>query len=72
MQATANKTPTPPSNEDTDSDQSASESDAEQEQPQLAPNSAAPPVPVRTPQQMIQERNRQLQQMQNGQQNPQN
>jgi hypothetical protein len=70
MQSTANNTPAPPRNDDTDADQQASEPEAEQEQP--PPNSSGPPVPVRTPQQMIQERNRQLQQIQNGQQNPQN
>ncbi len=72
MQATVNKTPAPPSNEDTDADQQAPEPEAEQEPPQPVPNSPAPPVPVRTPQQMMLERARQLQQMQNGQQNPQN
>jgi hypothetical protein len=71
MPSTANKTPAPPNN-DADADQQAPEPEAEQEQPQPPPNSSGPPVPVRTPQQMIQERNRQLQQMQNGQQNPQN
>ncbi len=63
------------SEDDNDSDQSASESDAEQEQPQPPQNGAAPPVPVRTPQQFIQnlqERERQANQNQNGQQNPQN
>ncbi len=70
MQNTANKTPPSPNNDDADSDQQAPEPEAEQEQP--PPNSTAPPVPVRTPQQMIQERNRQLQQTQNGQENPQN
>jgi len=72
MQTTASKTPAPPTNDDADSDQSAPEPEAEQEQPQPVPNSSGPPVPIRTPQQMIQERNRQMQQMQNGQQNPQN
>lgn len=72
MQTTAKKTPTPPSNEETDSDQQAPEPEAEQEQPPPPPNSSGPPVPIRTPQQMIQERDRQMQQMQNGQQNPQN
>ncbi len=70
MQNTANKTPPSPNNDDADSDQQAPEPEAEQEQP--PPNNTAPPVPVRTPQQMIQERNRQLQQTQNGQENPQN
>jgi len=68
MQATA-KTPAPPNSDDADSDQQAPEPEAEHEPP---PNSPGPPVPIRTPQQMIEERNRQMQQMQNGQQNPQN
>jgi hypothetical protein len=72
MQSTANKTPAPPRTEDTDADQQTPEPEAEQEQPPTAPNGTAPPVPVRTPQQMMQERVRQLQQTQNGQQNPQN
>jgi hypothetical protein len=71
MQATANKTPAPPKNDDTDSDQSAPEPEAEQEPQPPPPNSSGPPVPIRTPQQMIQERNRQMQQSQDGQQNPQ-
>ena len=70
MQSTAKNTAPTPSNDDTDADQQAPDPEPEQEQP--PPNSTAPPVPVRTPQQMIEERNRQLQQMQNGQQNPQN
>ena len=72
MQSTASKTPAPPKSDDADSDQQAPEPEAEQEQPQPPPNGAGPPVPIRTPQQMIQERNRQMQQMQNGQPNPQN
>lgn len=68
---TAAKTPTPPNNDDADSDQQAPESEVEQE-PQPPPNSSGPPVPIRTPQQMIEERNRQMQQTQNPQQNPQN
>ncbi|MGO9324939.1 MAG: hypothetical protein ACLP07_10295 [Terracidiphilus sp.] len=70
----ANNTPAPPNNEDTDADQTAPEPQVEQEPPQPIQNGAAPPVPVRTPQQImqeIQERGHQ-QQTQNGQQNPQN
>jgi hypothetical protein len=65
---TAHNTAPQPSEDDNDSDQSPPE--AEQEQPPPQPVQNGSPVPVRTPQQMIQERDR-LQQ-QNGQQNPQN
>jgi len=61
-----------PDNGDTDADQPPPEPQADQEPPAPA---AAPPVPMRTPQQIIQEmqeRQRQMQQTQNGQQNPQN
>jgi hypothetical protein len=75
---TANNTPSP-NHEDTDADQSAPEPEPqpEQEEPQPTQNGAAPPVPMRTPQQImqeIQERQRQQQnaQQQGGQQNPQN
>ncbi len=68
---TANNTP-PPNNEDTDADQPP-EPQAEQEPPQPEQNGAAPPVPVRTPQQIMQEmQERQRQQQQNGPQNPPN
>jgi hypothetical protein len=70
MQSTAKNTAPTTGNDDTDADQQAPEPETEPEQP--PPNSTAPPVPLRTPQQMIEERNRQLQQTQNGQQNPQN
>ncbi len=68
-------TNTPPANdEDTQADEPAPEPQPEPEPPQPAQNGAAPPVPVRTPQQImqeIQERERQRQN-QNMQQNPQN
>jgi hypothetical protein len=67
-QNAANNAPTPASNEDTDADQPAPEPEVEQPPPP-PPNNAAPPVPIRTPQQIMQERQ---QQQQNGQQNPQN
>jgi hypothetical protein len=70
MPNTAHNTAPQPSTDDNDSDQSPPE--AEQEQPPPQPGQNGAPVPVRTPQQMIQERDRQMQQMQNGQQNPQN
>lgn len=67
----ANKA-TPPSNDDTDAEQPP-EPQAEQEPPQPEPNGAAPPVPVRTPQQIMQEiQERQRQQQNAAQQNPQN
>jgi hypothetical protein len=68
----ANNTPAPAGNEDTDADQPAPEPQPEPE-PQPGQNGAAPPVPMRTPQQIMQEiqdRERQ-QQNQNGPQNPQ-
>ncbi len=73
LQSTPKNAATQVSENDNDSDQS--EPEAEQEQPQPPQNSVAPPVPVRTPQQAIQdfqERERQANQNQNGQQNPQN
>jgi hypothetical protein len=70
-QNTANNAPTPPSNEDTDADQPAPEPEVEQPPPP-PPNSTGPPVPIRTPQQMMQEVQQRQQQQQNGQQNPQN
>ncbi|MEI9969708.1 MAG: hypothetical protein WDM87_14200 [Terracidiphilus sp.] len=68
-QNTANNAPTP-SNEDSDTDQPAPEPEVEQPPPP-PPNNTGPPVPIRTPQQMIQERERQRLQ-QNEQQSPQN
>jgi hypothetical protein len=72
----ANNAPARPSNEDTDEDQTAPEPQVEQEPPQPNQNGTVPPVPVRTPQQImqeIQERQRRLQNaQQNDQQNPQN
>jgi len=65
---TATNTP-PTSNDDTDADQPPQEPQPDQEPPQPIQNGAAPPVPMRTPQQIpqeIQERQRQQQQ------NPQN
>ncbi len=70
MPNTAHNTPPQPSADDNDSDQSPPEPEQEQVPPQPGQNGT--PVPMRTPQQMIQERDRQQQQMQNGQQNPQN
>jgi|GEM_PF-1934570 len=73
-QKTANNAPTPPSHEDTDVEQPAPEPEVEQPLPP-ATNNAGPPVPIRTPQQMMQEaleRERERQHQQNGQQNPQN
>ncbi len=70
----ANNTPAPPSSEDTDDDQAIPEPQVEQEPPQPNQNGTVPPVPMRTPQQImqeIQERQRQ-QQNQNMQQNPPN
>jgi outer membrane biosynthesis protein TonB len=74
---TANNSPPPPTTEDTDADQ-APEPQAEPEPPpQPAQNGAAPPVPVRTPQQIMQEIEQRQQQQrsqggQDNQQNPQN
>jgi hypothetical protein len=72
----ANNTPPPNNNEDTDADQPAPDPQPEQEPPQPTQNGAVPPVPVRTPQQImqeIQERQRRQQSAQQGeQQNPQN
>jgi hypothetical protein len=70
-QTTANNAPAPPSNDDTDAEQPAPEPEVEQPPPP-PPSPAAPPVPIRTPQQIMQEiQQRQQQQQQNGQQNPQ-
>ncbi len=69
-QSAAKNTAARPTNDDTDAEQPAPEPEAEQEPPQPVQNDAAPPVPLRTPQQMIEERNRRLQQ-ENTQQNPQ-
>jgi len=69
----ANNTPAPESNDETDADQPAPEPQVEQEPPQPMQNGSGPPVPMRTPQQILQEmqeRARQ-QQNQNGQPNPQ-
>ncbi len=64
-----------PSNDGNDEDQAAAEPQPPQEEPPPVQD-GAPAVPVRTPQQLIQEiqeRQRDMQQMQNGQQqNPQN
>jgi len=71
---TAANNPPSMNNDDNDADQSPQEPQPEQEPPQPVQNGTAPPVPMRTPQQImqeIQERQRQ-QQTQNGQQNPQN
>lgn len=73
-QNAASRAATPPGNDDTDADQTPPEPQAEQEPPQPEQNGTAPPVPVRTPQQImqeIQERQRQ-QQTPNSQQNPPN
>lgn len=78
QKSVANNTQEPENNEDSEPE-SAPEPQAEQEPPpQAEPGTNGSPVPVRTPQQMmqeIQERQRQLQnqqlQQQNGQQNPQ-
>jgi hypothetical protein len=71
----ANNATPPPGNDDTENDDQP-EPQAEPPQPVPGPGSNGPPVPIRTPQQMmqeIQERQRQQQQQQqNGQQNPQN
>jgi len=66
-QTTANNAPATPSNDDTDTDQPAPE--PEVEQPPPTPTSpTGPPVPIRTPQQIMQEvQQRQQQQQQNGQ-----
>jgi hypothetical protein len=66
-QNTANNAPPSQSSDDTDADQSNPEPEVEQPQPPT-PSPTGPSVPIRTPQQMMQER----QQQQNGQQNPQN
>jgi hypothetical protein len=71
---TATNTPPPnrPSDtEDTDADQQAPEPQPEQEQ-QPGPNGAGPPVPVRSPQQIMQEIQQRERQQQSAQQNPQN
>jgi hypothetical protein len=70
-QNTANKAATPPSNDTTDADQPPPEPQAEPEPPQPEQNGAAPPVPVRTPQQIMQEIQERQRQQQNAQQNPQ-
>ncbi len=77
VQNPANRAAIQPSNDETDADQEPQEPQPEQEPPQPGPNGAAPPVPMRTPQQImqeIQERQRQQQsaQQQSEQQNPQN
>jgi hypothetical protein len=73
MQNTAKNNAPTPGNDDTEADQPEPEPEPE---PAPAPppvqNDAAPPVPVRTPQQIMEERSRQQQQTPNGQQNPQN
>lgn len=69
-QSAANNVPPPPSNDDTDTDQPAPEPEVEQPPPQPIPSPAAPPVPMRTPQQIMQEVQERQQQQQ--QQNPQN
>jgi hypothetical protein len=66
-QNTANNAPPSQSSDDTDADQSNPEPEVEQPQPPT-PSPTGPSVPIRTPQQMMQER----QQQQNVQQNPQN
>ncbi len=74
-----NANPTQPSDQENGDDQAQQPDDSQPEppqaeQPRLNPNNAAPPVPARTQQQLIeemQERQRQLQQMQQQQQNPQ-
>lgn len=73
-QNAANKAPASPRNEDTEADQPAPEPEpqAEQEPPQPGPNGAVPPVPVRTPQQIMQEIEQRQEQTRNGQQSPQN
>ncbi len=73
VQRTANNTPSAPSEEDTEADQQAQEP-PEPPQPEPGPNGFAPPVPVRTPQTIeeMRDRSRQIEQIQNGQQNPQN
>jgi hypothetical protein len=71
---TATNTPPPSSNEDTDADQPPQELQPGQESPQPIQNGVVPPVPVRTPQQIMQEiqERQHEQQNQNVQQNPQN
>jgi hypothetical protein len=71
-QNAASKAPASPSSEDTEADQPEPEPQAEQEPPQPGPNGAAPPVPVRTPQQIMQEIEQRRQQAHDGQQNPPN
>jgi hypothetical protein len=70
----ANNTPAPPSNEETDEDQTPPEPQVEQEPPLPNQNGTVPPVPVRTPQQIMQEvqERQHEQQNQNMQQNPPN
>lgn len=70
----ANNTPAPQSNQDTDEDQTAPEPQVEQEPPQPNQNGVVPPVPMRTPQQIMQEiqERQHEQQNQNMQQNPPN
>jgi hypothetical protein len=72
-QSAANSVPPPPSNDDTDADQPAPEPEVEQPLPQPIPSPTGPPVPIRTPQQIMQEvQERQERQQQQQQQNPQN
>jgi hypothetical protein len=70
-QNTANNAPPPQSNDDTDADQPAPEPEVEQP-PTPPPSPTGPSVPIRTPQQMMQEGQERQQQQQNGQQPPQN
>lgn len=71
-QTAANNAPAQPSSDDTDTDQPAPEPEVEQPPPP-PPSPTGPPVPIRTPQQIMQEvQQRQQQQQQNGQAPPQN
>ena len=72
VQNPANRATIQPSNDETDADQAPQEPQPEQEAPQPTQNGAAPPVPMRTPQQIMQEIQERQRQQQNEQQNPQN
>ena len=51
----ANNTPPPPNNDDAEPDQPPEPQAEQQPPPQPDPNTSGPPVPVRTPQQIMQE-----------------
>lgn len=60
--------PNPPGEEDSEAEQEAQEP----EPPQSPPSGGAPGVPVRSEQQLLEQRGQQMERPQNGQQPPQN